>query len=182
MAEKVYVAFGAAYASIDEAKADFAALKELKRDGEIRDLTAAICYRNDSGRTVVHETTHAGKVAAGVGVIAGGIIGAIFPPAGIAVIASAAGGAAGLGVIFGTVGHFAGGVSRKGMREIVRSMEGAGEAAIFAVAVDAVATDVDRALSRAVKKASHAVDKGDVELAAEELREGFEQSVNILGE
>lgn len=182
MSDKVYVAFGAAYASIDDAKADFAALKELKHEGELRDLTAAICYRNDSGRAVVHETTHAGKVAAGVGVVAGAIIGALFPPAGLAVVASAVGGAAGLGVIFGTVGHFAGGISRKGMRDIVRNMEGAGEAAIFAVAVDATATDVDRALTRATKKASYAIDKGDVELAAEDLRKGLDESANILGE
>ena len=101
MSDKVYIAFGAAYASVDDAKADFAALKEIKREGEIRDLTAAICYKNDKGRIVVHETTHAGKVAAGVGIVAGAIIGALFPPAGMAVIASAVGGAAGLGVVAG---------------------------------------------------------------------------------
>lgn len=182
MSDKVYVAFGASYESIDDAKADFAALKELRRDGDLRDLTAAICYRNEHGRTVVHETTHAGKVAAGVGVIAGAIIGALFPPAGVAVVAGAVGGAAGLGVIFGTIGHFAGGMSRKGMRDIVRSIEGSGEAAILAVAVDAAATDVDKALTHAAKKASHALDKGDVDLAAADLRAGLGESANILGE
>ena len=183
MSDKVYVAFGAAYASVDDAKADFAALKEIKREGEIRDLTAAICYKNDKGRIVVHETTHAGKVAAGVGIVAGAIIGALFPPAGMAVIASAVGGAAGLGIVAGTIGHLAGGISRKGMRQIVTSMEEAGgEAAIFAVAVDAAATDVDKALSRAAKKAHHELDKGDVDAAAEDLAKGLDKSANILGE
>ena len=182
MSDKVYIAFGAAYESGDDAKADFAALKEIKREGEIRDLTAAICYKNDKGRIVVHETTHAGKVAAGVGIVAGAIIGALFPPAGMAVIASAVGGAAGLGIVAGTIGHFAGGVSRKGMREIVKNMEGAGEAAIFAVAVDAAATDVNKALSRAAKKAQHEIDKGDVDAAAEDLAKGLDKSANILGE
>ena len=181
MSDKVYIAFGAAYASVDDAKADFAALKEIKREGEIRDLTAAICYKNDKGRIVVHETTHAGKVAAGVGIVGGAILGAIFPPAGLAVVASAVGGAAGLGVVAGTIGHFAGGMSRKDLKELGAYLDD-GEAAIVAVAVDAVDTDIDKALSRASKKASKEMDKGDVNAAIEDLEKGLDKAANIAGE
>ena len=89
MSDKTYVLFAASYASKEDATADLKALKEIKSEGEIRDLTAAIVSKNDKGRLHVHETTHAGKVAAGVGIVAGAIIGAVFPPAGIAVVAAA---------------------------------------------------------------------------------------------
>jgi uncharacterized membrane protein len=181
MSDKTYVLYAASYASEADAKADLEALKAIKRDGELRDLTAAIVTKNDKGKLHVHETTHAGKVAAGVGVVAGAIIGAVFPPAGIAVVASAVGGAAGVGVVAGAIGHFAGGISRKDMKEIGAYLE-EGQAALLAVAVDAVDTDIDKALSRATKKAAKAIDKGDVAAAIEDLEKGLDKAANIAGE
>lgn len=181
MADKTYMLYAASYASKADAMADLEALKQIKRDGEIRDLTAAVVSKNDKGRLHVHETTHAGKVAAGVGVVAGAIIGAVFPPAGIAVVAAAVGGAAGVGVVAGAIGHFAGGISRKEMKEIGAYLED-GEAAMLAVAVDAVDTDIDAALTRATKKAAKAIDKGDVSAAIEDLEKGLDKAANIAGE
>ena len=181
MSDKTYVLYAASYASEADAKADLEALKAIKRDGELRDLTAAIVTKNDKGKLHVHETTHAGKVAAGVGVVAGAIIGAVFPPAGIAVVASAVGGAAGVGVVAGAIGHFAGGISRRDMKEIGAYLE-EGQAALLAVAVDAVDTDIDKALSRATKKAAKAIDKGDVAAAIEDLEKGLDKAANIAGE
>lgn len=181
MSDKTYMLYAASYASKDDAKADLEALKAIKRDGEIRDLTAAIVSKDDKGHLHVHETSHAGKVAAGVGIVAGAIIGAVFPPAGIAVVASAVGGAAGVGVVAGAIGHFAGGISRKDMKELGAYLED-GEAALIAVAVDAIDTDIDKALTRATKKAGKAIDKGDVAAALEDLEKGLDKSANIAGE
>jgi len=181
MSDKTYMLYAASYASKDDAMADLEALKAIKSDGEIRDLTAAVVSKNDKGRLHVHETTHAGKVAAGVGVVAGAIIGAVFPPAGIAVVASAVGGAAGVGVVAGAIGHFAGGISRKDMKELGAYLED-GEAALVAVAVDAIDTDIDKALTRATEKAGKAIDKGDVAAALEDLEKGLDKSANIAGE
>jgi len=178
MSDKQYVAFAASYGSKADAEAD---LKALKDSGDLKHVTAAIVSRNEKGKLHVHETTHAGKVAAGVGVVAGAIIGAVFPPAGIAVVASAAGGAAGLGVIGGAIGHFSGGISRKDMKELGEFLD-VGEAALIAVAIDKVATDVDNALSRATKKASKAIDKGDVSDAIADLEKGLDKAVNVAGE
>lgn len=180
MSDKTYVVYAASYASKEDAKADLQALKEIKRDGEIRDLTAAIVSKNEKGKLHVHETTHAGHVAAGVGIVAGAILGAVFPPVGMAVIAAAAGGAAGLGVVAGAIGHFAGGISRKDMKELGAFLDD-GEAMMLAVAVDAIATDIDNALTRATKKASKAVDKGDVADAVIDLEKGLDKAVNIAG-
>ena len=181
MSDKTYVLFAASYASKEDATADLKALKEIKSEGEIRDLTAAIVSKNDKGRLHVHETTHAGKVAAGVGIVAGAIIGAVFPPAGIAVVAAAAGGAAGVGVVAGTIGHFTGGISRKDMKELGEYLDN-GEAALLAVAVNAVATDIDSALTHSTKKASKAIDKGDVDAAITDLQKGLDKAANIAGE
>ena len=181
MSDKSYVMYAASYASKQDALDDLKALKEIKSAGEIRDLTAAVVSKNDKGKLHVHETTHAGKVAAGVGVVAGAIIGAVFPPAGVAVVSAAVGGAAGVGVVAGAIGHFSGGISRKDMKELGEYLD-AGEAALLAVAVDAVATDIDSALTRATKKASRAIDKADVDSAVADLEKGLDKAANIAGE
>ena len=173
--DKTYLAYVAAYSSTDEAEADFEALKEIKADGEIRDLTAAIVSKDENGRIHTHKTTHAGKVAGGIGVVGGAILGAIFPPAGMAVLGAAVVEAAVGGVVLGSIGHIAGGASRKDLRELASHLD-EGEAAILAVAVDAVSTDVDNALDKAAKKASKAIDKGDVNKAIEELEKGLEKA------
>jgi len=181
MSETTYVMYAATYESIDVAKSDLQALRQIQDGGEIRDLTAALVSKDDKGRLHVHETTHDGKVAAGVGIVGGAILGALFPPAGFAVIASAIGGAAGVGVVAGAIGHFAGGISRKDLKELGAYLDD-GEAAIVAVAVDAIDTDVDRALSHAAKKANRAMDKGDVDAAIADLEKGFDKAANIAGE
>lgn len=173
--DKTYLAYAAAYSSIDDAEADFEALKEIKSEGEIRDLTAAIVTKDDKGKIHTHKTTHAGKVAAGVGVVGGVILGAIFPPAGVAVLGAAVAGGAIGGVVLGSIGHLAGGTSRKDLRELGSYLDD-GEAAILAVAVDSVSTDVDNALDKASKKASKEIDKGDVSKAIEDLEKGLDKA------
>ena len=90
MSDKIYVVHAATYGSLSDAKMDLEALKLIKSAGEIRDLTAAIVTRTDKGRLKVHEVTHSGKVAAGIGIIGGAMLGALFPPAGVAVLGAAA--------------------------------------------------------------------------------------------
>lgn len=180
MADKDYIVFASVYPDIDTALADLAALKEIKRDGEIRDLTAALVIKDDRGRIKVHESTHAGKVAGGVGVVGGAILGAIFPPAGLAVLGGAIVDGAVVGAVAGTIGHFAGGISRGDLKELGAMLD-SGQAAIVAVAVDAVSTDVDAALTKAANKASAKLDKGDVDAAVAELEKGLDKAVNIAG-
>ncbi len=81
MAEN-YMAYVAAYDDADTAKEDFRSLREAG----MRDITAALVTKSDSGRLHIHEKTYAGKVGAAGGVVAGAIMGAIFPPAGVALI------------------------------------------------------------------------------------------------
>ena len=180
MSDKDYILFASTYDSVDNAKADLDALKEIKRDGEIRDLTAALVTKDEKGRIKVHESTHAGKVAGGVGVVGGAIIGALFPPAGLAVLGGLVVDAAVGGVVLGSIGHFAGGISRSDLKELGQLLD-VGQAAIVAVAVDSTATDVDNALDHAVDKAQKKIDKGDVQAAVADLEKGLDKAVNIAG-
>ena len=164
-----YIAYAAAYDSADDAAADFATLKE---DG-MRHITAALVVKDANGRVHVHEKTYAGKVAGGVGLVGGAIIGAIFPPAGIAILTDAVVG----GAVLGTVGHFAGGLSRKELKELGNLLD-EGQAAVIAVAEDAVATDIDKALGKAAKKASTRIDDGDVAAALAELEKGVDKAAD----
>lgn len=164
MSDASYVAYAAAYNNVDDAKADFATLKEAG----LRHITAALVVKDDKGRVHVHEKTYAGKVAGAAGVVGGAIIGAIFPPAGVAILTDAVVG----GAVVGTIGHFAGGLSRHDLKQLGALLE-EGDAAVIAVAEDAVATDVEKTMSRAAKKANAKLDDGDVNAALEELEKGI---------
>lgn len=164
-----YVVYAAAYDDVDSASADFATLKEAG----LRHITAALVAKDDNGRVHVHEKTFAGKAAGTVGVIGGAVVGVIFPPAGAAIIGDAVIG----GAVLGTIGHFAGGLSRHDLKELGSLMD-EGQAAVIAVGVDSVDTDVDRALSHAAKKASRKLDKGDVEGALEDMAKGMDKAAD----
>lgn len=162
-----YVVYAAAYDDADSAVADFATLKEAG----LRHITAAVVVKDENGRVHVHEKTYAGKAAGAVGVIGGAVIGVIFPPAGAAIVADAVIG----GAVLGTIGHFAGGLSRHDLKEVGAMLED-GQAAVFAVGIDEVDTDVDRALSHAAKRATKKLDKGDVEGALGDLAKGLDKA------
>lgn len=90
-----YVAYAAPYDDVETAEDDFVPLREAG----LRDITATLVTKSDSGRLHVHEKTHAGKVGAAAGVIGVAVLGAIFPPAGVALAADGVVGGASLGVI-----------------------------------------------------------------------------------
>lgn len=164
-----YVVYAAAYDSTDSAIADYASLKEAG----LRHITAALVMKDENGRVHVHEKTHAGKVAGTVGIIGGAVVGVIFPPAGAAIIADAVVG----GAVLGTIGHFAGGLSRHDLKELGALLD-EGQAAVVAVGIDEVDTDVDRALAHASKKASKKLDQGDVEGALADLATGMDKAAD----
>jgi uncharacterized membrane protein len=159
-----FVAYAAAYDNADDARDDFDTLADVG----LRHITAALVRKTDEGRIHVHEKTYSGKVGATAGVVGGAILGAIFPPAGVALVADGALG----GATLGTISHFAGGLSRSDLKELGAMLD-EGDAAVIAVGVDAVAQDVDKALSKASRKASKAIDNGDVEAALQDLAKGF---------
>ena len=168
-----YVAYAAVYDDTDMAKDDFATLREAG----LRDITAALVTKSDSGRLHIHEKTHAGKVAAATGAVCGAIMGAIFPPAGVALVTDGLVGGASLG----TIGHFAGGLSRANLKDLGALLED-GQAAVVAVAVNAVDEDIENTLTHAAKKASKAIDDGDVSAALADLEKGVDRAADKVAD
>jgi len=80
----------------------------------------------------------------------GAVVGIIFPPS--LLVGAAAGGLAG-----GLIGHFWKGMSRKDVKELGELLDD-GEAALLIVGESALQTYVDKALTRARKRATHEVD------------------------
>ncbi len=178
MSDQDLVLLVATYENLDDATNDFAALKSIKHDSGLRDLTAAMVAKDDKGRLKVHESTHAGKVGAAIGLVGGAVLGALFPPAGVAILASLAVDGVVAGTVLGSIGHFAGGVSRKDLKELGSMLED-GEAAIVTVAADDVSTDIDKALGKASKKANRALDKGDVDAAITDIQNGIDKAAAV---
>lgn len=164
-----YVVYAATYDDSETAVEDFTSL----RQAGLKHITAAVVVKDETGRVHVHEKTYAGKVAGTVGVIGGAALGVVFPPAGAAILADAVIG----GAVLGTIGHFAGGLSRHDLKELGGMLD-EGQAAVVAVGVDEVGTDIDRALARATKKAAKSLDKGDVEGALAELAKGVDKAAD----
>src|SRR5690242_12944411 len=103
----------AAYNDVDEALADYEAVKAIYREVKTsHDFDASVIAKDESGRVRIvkkHEqpTRHGAAVGLGWGVAAG-VVAVLFPPVGIGIVGAGAGGAA----IGAVTGHVSGGMSR----------------------------------------------------------------------
>ena len=102
----VYVA---SYDDKASADLDLVAVKQLHTNGEISGFDAAIMQRDDKGHVHIHKDETGTHVGAWGGLVAGAVVGLLFPPA---LIATAAIGA-GLGAIGG---HIWSGLSREDVK------------------------------------------------------------------
>ena len=171
-----FAAFGATYGSLDDAEADYEAIKALYYDDGIIDtFDAAVITKTDKGKVKIvkkHEQPlrQGAWVGGGLG-LATGLCVALFPAVAVgAGIAWGTGIGAGLGAL---AGHAAGGMSRSDLKDLGESLDN-GEAAVVAIAAVAVADRVEAALNRADKverkemKADADAVKADVAEAATE--------------
>lgn len=168
MSDRSFVMLAAAYDSANGARNDFELLKAIKADGNLRRVTAAMVHRTSSGRTRIHQTTHTGKVATVIGFVGGAMLGAVAHLPGVPIAAAIAVGAIVLAAVFGTVGHFAGGIPRRGMRVIADQLD-AGEAAIVVTALSDARKDVCGCLVHATTHAHQAIDHVDMAVVMADL-------------
>jgi len=130
--DTLYV-IAAAYDDVDQAVADYDAVKALYR--EVRtshDFDAAVIAKDENGKVHIvkkHEqpTRHGAAVGLGWG-LAVGVVATLFPPVGIGIAAAGGAGAA----IGGVAGHASGGVSRADLKDLGETLD-AGEAGLIAV-------------------------------------------------
>jgi uncharacterized membrane protein len=168
MADKDVFLFVGTYASEDDARADFDAVKALHHEGVIGTYDIAMVTKD--GRDKVHVKKHEKPTEHGVwtGVAVGALVGILFPPSIIAT--GVAGGVAG-----GLVGHFWRGMSRGDVKELGELIDD-GEAALVIVGESKFEQYLDRAFARAQRRMQKQV-KADAKALEKEIDEASKQGV-----
>ncbi len=157
-----YVAFVAAYDKYDDAQAAFVKLRADR--SMFLHLTAATVRKDDHGRLHLHQRTKQGKEGAVFGAIGAAVGAVIFAPVAVAALPVIAAASIGLG----TIGHFAGGLSREKLKQLGDLLEN-GQGAVIAVTTAEFADQVDTILAGASEKGRVDVDQGDVDAALADL-------------
>ena len=150
MSDEPIFLFMATYDLEADAKLDYMAVKDLHSAGVIGTYDAAIITKDADGKVKIHKHEKPTQHGAWTGVAVGAVIGILFPPG--LILGAAIGGLAG-----GAIGHFWKGMSRKDVMELGELLD-AGEAALLIVGESALQSYVDKALTRARKRATREVD------------------------
>ncbi len=154
MAIDTFFAYIGVYADLDDAKADYEAVKLIHTElGLIDAYDAAIVERREDGKVKIvkkHETpTRVGGVLGGGVGLATGLVVALFPAAVIGTGLLAA--TTGTGAVLGAVaGHASAGLSRGDLKDLGEALD-AGTAGLVVVGVSDMASKIEAAMERAEK-------------------------------
>ena len=168
-----FFAFIGVYSDVEDAKADYGAVKDLHTEADLIDAyDAAVIARKDDGKVKIvkkHETpTRVGGVAGGGIGLATGLVIALFPAAalGTGLVALTTGGGAVLGA---AAGHAAGGMSRSDLKELGEHLD-AGQAGLIVVGVSDMEAKIESAMKKAAKveKKQLKADTAEIEKDAKE--------------
>jgi len=157
------IGYAGVYANVEDAKADFAVIKEAHRESWIGTYDAALFEKAADGKVKVLDTDATQRAAgAEIGVIAGVVLGLIFPPG---ILVSAAVGA-GVGAI---VGNLVKGFMSGDVKKIADELA-PGEAGIILVADATFDAGAEKLMKRAKKLAKQEVkaDAKDIKKAIDE--------------
>jgi uncharacterized membrane protein len=149
-----FFAFIGVYADVEDAKNDYAAIKDLHTEAGLVDAyDAAVVERREDGKVKIvakHETpTRVGGVLGGGVGLATGLVVALFPAAAIGtglLVGTTAGGA----VLGAVAGHAAGGMSRKDLKEAGEQLD-EGTAGLIVVGISDMQSKIERAMKKAEK-------------------------------
>lgn len=149
MSEPIYVYIGT-YADEQAAKSDLEVVRDLYGDGVLRTYDAAVVTKEADQKVHVRRHEHTAAHSAWHGAAVGALVGVLFPPAFIVstVVAAAAG---------GLVGHLWHGLSRDDLKELGEWLD-AGEASLVVIST----TEIDHALTTALKSTAHQIKKLEV--------------------
>jgi uncharacterized membrane protein len=109
--EETVVVYVASYTSLDDAKADYEAVKKLYFDGLIGVYDAAVISKDATGKVKILKTEMPTKYGAWGGLAVGALAGIFFPPFLVWELAAGAGAGA-------LIGHFWAGMSHSDLKEI----------------------------------------------------------------
>lgn len=163
----------ATYDNVDDAKLDWQTMKSLHKEGALGHVSGAIVEKNEKGKLDItsHDTTT--KYLAWAGVAVGAALSVIFPPLGVVALGPTLAVTGASGLIGGVVGHFWKAVPRSDMKKLAKLLR-KGESALVVVAVDKAEEDIDKAMTRAIKKATKKYNKGKVGAAYDEIVAGLD--------
>jgi uncharacterized membrane protein len=163
MSDNPMFLYAGEYESVDDAKADLEALKELHREDFVGTYDAAVLTKNDQGKVEIVEkiekpTQHGGWA----GLAVGAAIGMIFPPS---ILVSGLLGA-GAGAL---IGHLRGGMSNADLKEVGEMLEES-EAALIVIGEQTIERGVEEAVKHAKREMKKEVraDAREIERAIDE--------------
>jgi uncharacterized membrane protein len=137
----VYVA---SYSNLDDANADYKAVKQLYFDGVIGVFDAAVVSKDATGQVKVHKTEMPAQYGAWGGLAVGALVGIFFPPYLVWELALGAG----MGSL---LGHIWAGVSRSDLKEIGDTLQ-ASTAALIVIGRSRLQEVLADATKHAVKQ------------------------------
>ena len=161
------VVFAGAYETVDDAKADFKGIKEIHKEAWLGPYEGVLFTKEADGKVkILDRDSSIRAAAAGAGVLAGAVIGLIFPPTIIA-------GAAVAGTAGGLLGHFFGTFKRKDVAELGELLD-EGEAGIVMIGVPTPELGAQKLLKRAAKTA-----KKQVDADAKEVKKAIDEAARL---
>jgi uncharacterized membrane protein len=165
--EQPMILFVGAYADVEDAKADFKGVKEIHKELWLGPYEGVLFTKEDDGKVKILERDSSIRAAgAGFGVLAGAVIGLIFPPSiiGSAIVAGGAG---------GLLGHFFGTFKRKDVAELGETLD-EGQAGIIVIGIPTPELGEKLVLKRAKKAA-----KKQVDADAKELKKAIDEVAGV---
>lgn len=132
------------YDELADAEADAASIHDRHRQGDLGAYDVAIVRRTERGHVRVHQHEVPSERGAWLGLVAGAVVGIVFPATMVATAIWAGAGAA----FGGLVGHLASGIPRSDLYEIGAGLD-SGEVALVLVARDPLPVEVASVLPRA---------------------------------
>src|SRR5215211_1742481 len=145
MSDNQMFLYAGEYDSVEDAKADLEALKELHREKFVGTYDAAVVTKNEEGKVeVVDKTEKPTQHGGWAGLAVGAAIGLIFPPS--VLVGGLLG--AGTGAL---IGHLRGGMSNSDLKEVGEMLDES-EAALIVIGEETIERGVDEATRRAKKQ------------------------------
>jgi uncharacterized membrane protein len=152
------------YDSVDDAKADLKALKELHREHLVGTYDAAVITKDEEGKVkIVDKTEKPTQHGGWAGLAVGAAVAVIFPPS---ILVSGLVGA-GAGAL---IGHLHGGMSRSDLKEIGEMLDES-DAALIVVGEATIERAVEEATQRAKKQM-----KKEVRAEAKEIEKAIDEA------
>ena len=166
--DKTVVVYVATYASLDDAKADYGAVKQLHSAGIIGTYDAAVVSKDAAGKVKIVKTEKPTQYGAWTGLAVGALVGLFFPP--YLVWEAAIG--AGAGAL---IGHFWRGLSRPDLKKIGDALQD-NTATLIVIGQSKLQQALQDATKRAVKEFEKELST-DVESFNQDLTEAVNQSL-----